>query len=152
MVEPEPNVVGIEVWHFPWHHWGVGLRLLDDADLMNAYFNNAVPAMVRAARAQTSKIIFLGAPLLGHFDYAKHPRPVRDTNVVYCSGGYGGGRGTSMLTGETEEAWDHGSITQPHPSWKAFRAKHNVPVMGTEGPGLAERHYLESKGHPARPQ
>ena len=134
----EPNVVGIEPWHFPYHKQG---EALDDNERMSKYFNNVVPAMIQAVRKHTDKIIFLNPPVLGGFDYNNHPGPYDDPNIVYATGGYG--YHDTAYTPNTAP-WDYTTnkaYFRPHHSWLTFRDKYKVPMMSTEGPGLGQHNF-----------
>jgi len=128
-VQGEPNVVGIQPWHFPYH------RVTIDYERRKRYFNDVVPAMIQAVRKYTDKIIFISPPHLGHFDYNNHPGPFKDSNIVYNSGGYGY---HDMMVKGADQTWDYdvSKITHPHPSWRTFRDKYNVSIFSAEGPGI----------------
>jgi len=151
-VQGEPNVVGIEPWHFPYH------RQDPDSERVSKYFNNVVPAMLKAVRSHTDKMIFMSSPTLGHFNYSDHPGPFADSNIVYDTGGYGYHNIAQCMkensTGVyynlcTKWDYDVSKIIHPHPSAWAFREKYNVPIFSTEGPGLAQ-FPLSGYGRPLR--
>jgi len=143
-VQGEPNVVGVEPWHFPYH------RQDPDSERVSKYFNDVAPTMLNAVRKHTNKIIFLSSPTLGHFNYSEHPGPYSDSNIVYTTGGYGY-YVIANCENNTCPKWDYdvSKIIHPHPSAWEFREKYNVPIMSTEGPGLAQ-HPISSYGRPLR--
>jgi hypothetical protein len=130
----ETNVIGIEPWHYPYHRQKI------DSEKVHKYFSDIVPAMIKAVRKHSEKIIFISPPHLGHFNYNEHPGPFNGTNIVYTTGGYG----YHYIVSDPDSAkwdFDKSALNHPHKSWRTFRDKYNVPIMSTEGPGIAQHNF-----------
>lgn len=129
-VSGEPNVVAIEPWHFPYHRqdpW-------PDQARIDKYFSDVVPVMISSVRNKTDKMIIISPPGQGWFNYSNHPGQFDDPNIIYGSGGYG----DYHVFGPWEPDWDYGALRYPHPSWIDFQNTYSVPIMSTEGPGIAQ--------------
>lgn len=143
-IQGEPNVVGIEPWHFPYHKQS---GVLDDAERVMRYNTVVAPAMINAVRKYTDKIIFLTPVHLGYYDYSYH-QPYDDLNIVYATGGYGH---HNIASNADSPIWDYNisKIQAPNPTAWTFREKYNVPIMSIEGPGIAQ-HPASTYGRPLR--
>jgi hypothetical protein len=140
-VQGEPNVIGIDPWHFPYHRQSV------DSERVTTFNTIVAPAIIDAVRKHTNKIIFLSPVHLGRYDYTNR-KPYDDPNIVYNTGGYGH---YNIAASADSPIWDYdvSKINVPHRSAWTFRDKYNVPVMSIEGPGIAQ-HPNSTYGRPLR--
>lgn len=151
-LDPEPNVIGFNPWMFPFHNQDVP----PGDERVNLYNTVVTPAMFKAIRKHSNKIIFwspvhqglayVDGRMQGTRRYKNDLLHPIDDDVVY--GIYGYGNDDIVIHTEVEaEVWDYNAeyLSSQFDYGRVYQERYNVPMYVVEtglnihGEGTSER-------------